>query len=235
MNRNTATWFTMGNVAAGILSAKLFKHKKPGLAVTAIVASGILDVLDGWAARKSGSVGKRGSMLDSIADMSSFGLVPSYILLHVKDSRFLRFVATLYTIAIAFRLVRFAHQEGKNGVFVGMPSPAIAIATAGACATSSRYPKLGWLAPIIALTFAGLGASELPYGKISHPSQNLMSRPFRILLYGGHVVLFLFQPGLAAISLMIIYAFLGPALMRKYHRLEQDDSRSGVEHHEGDR
>ncbi len=235
MHRNTATWFTTGNVAAGLLSAILFKKQRTGLAVLSIVTAGILDVLDGWAARRSGITSRRGTMLDSIADMSSFGLVPSFILLTVKDTRFQRVVATLYSLAIAFRLIRFAHAEGKPGVFVGMPSPATAIAVAGASATARRYPWLGFLTPVAAISFAGLGVCSKEYGKISHPSLGLLSRPITVLIGGGHILLFFFQPGLAALSLMVIYAFLGPKLMKKYHRLEQDDSTSGVEHHESDR
>ncbi|MCB2210656.1 CDP-alcohol phosphatidyltransferase family protein [bacterium] len=227
MNRNTATWFTLGNVGSGLISLLLFRRKKSGAAVVAMVVAGILDVLDGWAARKSGTVGRRGSELDSTADMTSFGLVPAFMLLSLNKAKSYRFVSWLYPGSILFRLFRFATGGGGPGWFTGMPSPATAIAVTGSCALAQKHKYLAWLPPVTAAAFSSLAVCKLPYGKLTHPSLGLLSRPLTYLIWGVHIVLFFLSPGLAALSLMVVYAFLGPSLMHKFHRLQEDSDRPG--------
>ncbi|GBE29834.1 CDP-alcohol phosphatidyltransferase [bacterium BMS3Bbin04] len=224
MYRITAMSFTVSNIISGLASLIFFRKRKYNLAVVSIVLASIFDVLDGWAARKSGSTGSRGRYLDSVADLTSFGIVPTLNLLSVSNSRIYRLVAALYSSAIVFRLIRFTYGTEVAGEFSGMPSPATALAVTGSTALAAKHSNLSWLAPLTTLVFSGLAVSKLRYGKITHPSIGVLPKAVTVLLFGGHFILLFFFPGISALSLMIIYAVLAPSVMSKFKRQHRNDA-----------
>ena len=69
-----------------------------------------------------------GMHYDSLADLISFGVAPSFLVYSLYLNSFDRLgiiCCLFYTICVALRLARFntlAHDE-KDGFFIGMPSP----------------------------------------------------------------------------------------------------------------
>ena len=147
--------------------------------VTCLLLYGIgmvFDVLDGPVARWRGSSGL-GSMLDTICDTITFGLLPALLLVaSVYDdpswTEPALFAATLYVGATILRLARYAKAEADaraaaarlgtkpvRGAFSGMPSP-----VGGNCVLA--LVVLAPPAPVAALGIAVVGlllVADFPY------------------------------------------------------------------------
>ncbi|HHM21133.1 MAG TPA: CDP-diacylglycerol O-phosphatidyltransferase [Bacteroidetes bacterium] len=107
------------------------------------VASGVADYLDGTLARVMGAGTAIGKQLDSLADMVSFGVVPGAILYMLLVKGFsgrqvlpieLTLAASpafLVTLFAAIRLANFNIDTRQTENFIGMPTPSVAMFTAG--------------------------------------------------------------------------------------------------------
>lgn len=129
MRRCLPHFATCGNLAAGFLAllsaaAGDFLH-----AAAFVLASAVLDLLDGKMARDGGEGGKRlaefGKNLDSLADVVSFGAAPAF----VAYAAVLNTVPTAglagclaFFVCGALRLARFP-LVASPGRFVGLPIP----------------------------------------------------------------------------------------------------------------
>ena len=94
-------------------------------------AACIFDFFDGFAARMLHVSSPIGKELDSLADMVSFGLLPSILMYRLIDtispSSFLPFLAFLIAIFSALRLAKFNIDENQTDSFIGVPTPANAL------------------------------------------------------------------------------------------------------------
>ena len=89
-----------------------------------LVATGF-DFLDGLAARLLGVPSKFGTQLDSLADLTSFGLLPSFFMMEwMEDASSLFFLAVLIAIFSALRLAKFNIDDSQRETFKGLPTPA---------------------------------------------------------------------------------------------------------------
>ncbi len=171
------TAFTLGNLVCGFVAMALatdalrasggtgpldpaFGH----LIIRAswvIVLGMVLDSLDGRIARMTGQTSPFGAMLDSLADLVTFGLAPAFIAKvvyeHTMSELGLPFRPTLvtslcaaYVICAALRLARFTvftDDDDSHEIFAGLPSPAAAALIVSACFFGFEGPtELGaWL------------------------------------------------------------------------------------------
>ena len=91
----------------------------------------ILDFLDGFSARKLSLTSEFGKQIDSLADLVSFGILPSVILYDYFDTNnfnlFLKYSSVLILVSSSIRLARFNLSEENNNFFVGLPTPANAL------------------------------------------------------------------------------------------------------------
>lgn len=96
------------------------------------LASAIFDFLDGFAARLTGQYSPLGVQLDSLADMVSFGLTPSLVLIALFCSAggvgWWWVICLGVVLCSALRLARFNIDEEQKESFIGLPTPALAIA-----------------------------------------------------------------------------------------------------------
>ena len=99
-----------------------------------VMLSAVCDFLDGFAARLLNQYSALGVQLDSLADMVSFGLVPSMVSFSIL--RTLEFggecgawcyVAFIVVLFSALRLARFNIDESQHEEFLGLPTPACSI------------------------------------------------------------------------------------------------------------
>lgn len=130
---------TLGNLACGTMAAvcavshiwapEVVSLKVPLLF---ILASAVLDFCDGLAARLTGQYSALGVQLDSLADMVSFGLTPSLILVAMFEKAggvgAWWLIALAVVLCSALRLARFNIDEEQKEEFIGLPTPACAIA-----------------------------------------------------------------------------------------------------------
>ena len=107
-----------------------------------VMLSAVCDFFDGFAARLLNQYSALGVQLDSLADMVSFGLVPSTVVFSIL--RTLEFggecgawcyVAFIVVLFSALRLARFNIDESQHEEFLGLPTPACSI----------FFVAVGWL------------------------------------------------------------------------------------------
>ncbi len=120
--------FTMGSVVCGFLSILSIFEGHVTAACWFVILAGVLDVLDGKAARMAGATSQFGVELDSLADFLSFGVAPAVIVHSIKLNSIGKWgwvISVVYIMAAAYRLARYnimADSEEKKD-FVGMPVP----------------------------------------------------------------------------------------------------------------
>ena len=121
-------------LCSGLTSVAFALNGQWLLAVVAIAAAGILDSLDGPAARLLRSTSRIGAELDSLSDCISFGVAPAllmYVWLLSEEARgFGWMVCLLFAVCAALRLARFnsllddTPKPWAKGFFTGVPTPA---------------------------------------------------------------------------------------------------------------
>jgi len=134
---------TLGNLACGIIGIVLtFQTNMLGAAICMVLAA-VLDFFDGLAARALGVSGDFGKQLDSLADMTTFGVLPGIMLYQYISIGFgeyftpiderpithvlLEFTGFLYALFAALRLAKFNIDENQSDSFIGVPTPAAAL------------------------------------------------------------------------------------------------------------
>jgi len=129
---NTLTIF---GVCLGLSSIKFALDTNYVMAVIAIAFAAILDTLDGRVARLIKGTSKVGKELDSLTDVISFGVAPSFIMYFWTLNEIGKFgwmFVLIYTVCCVLRLARFnltsieENESWKINFFEGVPSPAAA-------------------------------------------------------------------------------------------------------------
>lgn len=130
---------TCGNLACGCLGIVFSFRGDLLLSGTLILVAAVLDFLDGFAARllrQSSAIGKE---LDSLADMVTFGVLPSMIIFQLLEktsttidigNMLISFSAFILTIFSALRLAKFNIDTRQSDSFIGVPTPANALLVA---------------------------------------------------------------------------------------------------------
>jgi CDP-diacylglycerol--serine O-phosphatidyltransferase len=172
---------TLCAIICGLTSIRLSGEGRPELAVAAILVAALLDIADGFAARRLAAVSEIGAELDSLADFVNFGVAPA-MLLYRRDLSALGWpgwaVAGGSVLATGIRLARFNVQATTAGsalqrnYFRGLPSTAAAlvILTAGAAADMALPPAQA----AFAIAAAVAGASALMLSSLSVPTLSVL-------------------------------------------------------------
>jgi len=126
---------TILGVCLGLSSIKFALDLNYEMAVIAIGFAAILDTLDGRVARLIKGTSKVGKELDSLTDVISFGVAPSFIMYFWILNNLGKvgwMLILIYTVCCALRLARFnltninQNETWKINFFEGVPSPAAA-------------------------------------------------------------------------------------------------------------
>lgn len=90
-----------------------------------VIASGVFDFVDGFAARLLNVKSEIGKELDSLADVVSFGFLPGVIMFELLggNSNHLAYVGFLITIFSALRLAKFNIDTRQTEEFIGLNTP----------------------------------------------------------------------------------------------------------------
>ena len=125
---------TLSNLFCGAMAVVAALEGNLILTFWLVMLSALCDFLDGFAARLLNQYSALGVQLDSLADMVSFGLVPSTVVFSIL--RTLEFggehsawcyVAFIIVLFSALRLARFNIDESQHVEFLGLPTPACAL------------------------------------------------------------------------------------------------------------
>ena len=202
---NTLTIF---GVCLGLSSIKFALDTNYAIAIVAIAFAAILDTLDGRVARLIKGTSKVGKELDSLTDVISFGVAPSFIMYFwtLNEIGKLGWMFVLiYAVCCALRLARFnltvieENESWKINFFEGVPSPAAAgLVLLPLILSLSDFLKFGnytVLSSIVILVTSILMVSKVPTYSLK---RILIPRKLAIFLLLGIGVY---------VSLLIFYTF----------------------------
>ena len=166
---------TIFGVCLGLSSIKFALDTNYAMAIIAIGFAAILDTLDGRVARLIKGTSKVGKELDSLTDVISFGVAPSFIMYFWALNEFGKFgwmLVLIYTVCCALRLARFnltvieESETWKINFFEGVPSPAAAglvlLPLILSLSDIIQFENKGIISSVVILTTAALMVSKIP-------------------------------------------------------------------------
>ena len=223
-------FFTLMNLLAGFFSLIQAAAGELEAAAWLVVLAAFFDVLDGLMARLVGVSGDFGVELDSLSDVVSFGVAPSFLVyefgLHQLGPLWGALLASLPTLFGAVRLAKFNTIAGageKSAEFTGLPIPAQAgtIVVFILAFTNNPWfdvlarPQLSALITLV-VVLSTLMVSPIRFPALPHPSRaNLRTYRWRYLLFGLAMLLgVIFQEyGLLFSALVYLSWGIGRALI----------------------
>ena len=118
--------FTLGNLYCGFLSIGFAANGQFNNAAILILIGMMLDSMDGRLARMLKADSQLGKELDSLADIVTFGVAPSFLVYYTYFHQFGilgTLVAGLFPLFGAYRLARFNISTDKSSLnyFIGVP------------------------------------------------------------------------------------------------------------------
>lgn len=119
--------FTLANLCCGVLGIILVFEGKITDAAYLIWIAAIFDFLDGFLAKILNAQSELGRQLDSLADLVTFGVLPSLIYYSLLKGQFeipLEYLSFSVAIFSALRLAKFNIDESQSTVFSGLTTTA---------------------------------------------------------------------------------------------------------------
>lgn len=122
---------TSMNLLCGVMGVILAFQGELSTAFYLMLAAAVCDFLDGFAARMLHAYSDMGKELDSLADLVSFGLLPS-IMLHRRlieggVTGIVAYIPLIICVFSALRLAKFNVDTRQSENFLGLPTPACAM------------------------------------------------------------------------------------------------------------
>lgn len=234
---------TTGSVLCGFVSIIYSFDGYLGIAANLIIASFILDGLDGRVARITKTTSEFGAQYDSLADVVSFGVAPSVFLYQwfLNDVNFLInswlelgvIIASLYLVSVLLRLARFNTSNSKD-FFIGLPCPLGAVLVSLSFIVSNKSGLDVTINKEIAVLVTVL-ISFLMISKFSYFSFKNIGDDERIKFYWLFFIIFLLvitliNPPMVLLLLAVIYSISGPVMnlyrqFRKRKNIYSEDNK----------
>ena len=157
-----------------------------------MLSAAVCDFLDGFSARALKAYSPMGKELDSLADMISFGLLPSIMLYRLMfelgGNSFWNYIPMIIAVFSALRLAKFNIDERQTENFIGLATPASAM-ICGSLAYYVLHEPDSYLTswaqgnifiPLLAVILSVLLVSEIPmFSMKSGKSVSKNSRIYR--------------------------------------------------------
>jgi len=131
LKRHIPNAITTGNLICGCISIVQIFQGNLTMASLFIWLAVLLDFLDGFTARVLKVNTIIGKDLDSLADLVTFGLAPTYLIydliLRSSSIGWLPYISILIAVCSALRLAKFNVDTRQSSEFRGLPTPANAL------------------------------------------------------------------------------------------------------------
>lgn len=133
MLRYIPNFLTICNLLSGCLGIVLIAEGELNSGAYMIWLAALFDFFDGLSARALKSHSSIGGELDSLADMVSFGVLPSFIVYSLLKTSlpeplfYVAFIAFSIAAFSAIRLAIFNIDTRQTSSFIGLPTPASAL------------------------------------------------------------------------------------------------------------
>ena len=218
---------TCCNLLSGCTSILLTHSGHLELAGLMIFMAAVFDFFDGFAARLLKAYSPLGAQLDSLADVVSFGVAPSFIMfsyiartqlnpfsfrLLIAGINVLPFMALFLAVFAALRLAKFNIDDRQTTSFIGLPTPAMGIFVASlplallneSFTLMENLMNSPWFLLAVVIVFSYLMVSEIPFFSLKVKSLKFKDIKHIYVLAAFAVVAFIFLQ-LAAIPFVILF------------------------------
>ena len=177
---------TSMNLLCGVMGVILTMEGWPDMGFILMICGAVFDFFDGLAARLLKASSGIGKELDSLADMVSFGVLPSLMLFKLGDPSWgvLRYVPLLIAVFSALRLAKFNLDERQHQGFIGLPTPASAMICGSLAYYVHSAPEsllASWcqgpvIIPVLAVVLSALLVCEIPMFSMKFGGGNKASK-----------------------------------------------------------
>jgi CDP-diacylglycerol--serine O-phosphatidyltransferase len=230
MKKHIPNFVTCLNLFSGCLGIVFAFQGNLTWASYAIVIAAILDFFDGMLARLLKAYSEIGKELDSLADVVSFGVLPSVIIYHLFalspqpefDVTWLSLSAFVIAVFSALRLAKFNIDTRQSENFIGLPTPASALLIASfplIIAESNTYFAdfilNTWFLLIFILTMSMLLVAEVPLISLKFKTLDLKENMLRYILVITSVLLLLFFKFEAVPMIIMVYFMISLVQFRR--------------------
>ena len=168
-------FITSMNLLCGVIGVVFAFKGRFDLAFYLMLAGAVCDFCDGLVARLLGAYSDLGKELDSLADLVSFGVLPSVMLYSLMKTfmfgeNFFCWIPLLIAVFSGLRLAKFNVDTRQHTSFLGLPTPACAMLCASLAYFVCSEPGCflaTWVAgpvfiPLLSLVLCALLVCEIP-------------------------------------------------------------------------
>ncbi|MDW7693465.1 CDP-diacylglycerol--serine O-phosphatidyltransferase [Flammeovirgaceae bacterium SG7u.111] len=227
MKKQIPNLFTLGNLISGCIGIDMVYHGDLIMAAYMIGIGGLFDFVDGFVARLLKVSSPIGKELDSLADMVTFGVLPSIIIMKLMyngpEQMPGLYLAFLLAAAAAFRLAKFNIDTRQSDSFLGMPTPAMAIFIGSLPLIQQQNPFVSnlllSLPSLITMIFvlSILMVVELPLFSLKFKNISLQDNAIRYVFLLASLLLLIFIKFTAIPAIIFLYIAL--SLVKKIFKL----------------
>ena len=166
---------TSMNLLCGVLGVMAALEARFDWAFYLMLAGAVFDFFDGLTARALKAYSPMGKELDSLADMVTFGVLPSVMLYELMrvctfSNSFWCYVPLVIAVFSGLRLAKFNIDDRQHTSFLGLPTPACAMVCGSLCyfvAHDMHTFLATWASgfvfiPLLSVVLAALLVCELP-------------------------------------------------------------------------
>jgi CDP-diacylglycerol--serine O-phosphatidyltransferase len=213
---------TCANLFSGCIGIVFTFQDRLDIAAYAIFLAAIFDFFDGFASRVLQSFSGIGKDLDSLADMVSFGVLPSAIMYELllqapqipHVSNYLNFIAFLIPVFSALRLAKFNTDTRQAESFIGLPTPANAVLIASIPLILAQYSSVSpyvlnpYGLSIFIIVMCTLLVAEIPLMSLKFKNRDFTKNFYRYILLLFSAILILFFKFAAVPVVIVMYITL---------------------------
>ena len=214
---------TSMNLLCGVVGVILTLGGRPDLGLALMILGAVFDFFDGFAARMLRASSGIGKELDSLADMVTFGVLPSVALYVTGGTNILilKYFPIILAAFSALRLAKFNLDERQHASFLGLPTPACAMVCGSLACYVYKAPEsllASWcdgpvFLPLLAIVLSLLLVSEIPMfsmkfggGNKASKVENIKRIVFLVIVVAAVAITILFHLHL---SFAVLLAFTG--------------------------
>lgn len=235
MKKHIPNAITCCNLFSGCISIVLMCNGYAVAAGAMIFLAAVFDFFDGFAARLLKAYSPLGAQLDSLSDVVSFGVAPSFIIYHYLQSasmsasmsvsvsgfNIIPFAAFFLAIFAELRLAKFNVDERQTTSFIGLPTPAMGLFVASLPFTLQNE-KLVFMANnmtnpyfyiSLIVIFSYLMVSEIPFFSLKIKNLKFKENIHIYILAIFAVVAFAFL-GFAAIPFVMLFYIIEAIILQ---------------------
>lgn len=189
-----------------------------------ILAGAAFDFCDGLSARLLHAYSPTGKELDSLADLITFGLAPTFLCMNCLKNiewrcgdSFIPYLALIMAAAAALRLAKFNTDDRQTTSFLGLAVPANALFWCGTAVALQGVtsPSAGWMTVFGIVLFSLLMVSEIPMFSLKFKNLNFKDNCIRYIFIAGVIVFAVVFGMRGAAPAIIWYIILSICTCRK--------------------